>query len=151
MHRLRAGLYASSQTAVSSKQQQGATVDDDAGETERLSSPRYTLHRIHGTPRGRRPAARQQRQEESRMVPDRRLGVAFICACSASVALGFLPGVGTGCVGSRQRIEGCTSIIPTNTHQHRSFAGAPVVQGRPTAGLRRGGRNGRNGRRRCDG
>ena len=85
------------------------------------------------------------------MAPDRRLGVALICACSASVALGFVPGAGTGCVGSRQRIEGCTSIIPANTHQHRSFAGAPVVQGRPTAGLRRGGRHGRNSRRRYGG
>lgn len=86
------------------------------------------------------------------MVSDRCLVAALICACSASVVLGFVPSAGMGCAGavrSRQGIEaGSTSIIPANAHQHRSFAGAPVIQGRAAAGTRRVGRSGRSGRRR---
>ncbi|CAN0293828.1 unnamed protein product [Pylaiella littoralis] len=86
------------------------------------------------------------------MVSDRCLGAALFCACSASVVLGFVPSAGTGCAGavrSRQRVEaGGTSMTPPHTRHHRSFAGAPVIQGRTTAGTRRVGKNGRTGRRR---
>ncbi|CAM9588147.1 unnamed protein product [Ectocarpus fasciculatus] len=88
------------------------------------------------------------------MAPNRRLGVALACACSAGAALGFVPNVGNAAVVRSRRggVEGgCTSIIGiggANTHHHHSsFAGAPVLQGRPSAGMRRGGRRGRHGRR----
>ncbi|CAB1113770.1 unnamed protein product [Ectocarpus sp. CCAP 1310/34] len=84
------------------------------------------------------------------MAPNRRLGVALACACSAGVALGFVPNVGNAAVRPRRGgVEGgCTSIIGIGGANHYgSFAGAPVLQGRPAAGLRRVGRRGRHGRR----